>query len=312
MRVLIVGAGAVGGFLAARLADGGDDVTVLVRPARVDGLRRDGLRVREGSTTGTYRPRALMAPELKPEFDLVVLAVKSDAIDGAIDDAAPAVGPSTAVLPFLNGMRHVEPLVSRFGSAVLGGVLRVATELDDDGTIRVIAPLFEVEVGELASPPDQRVEDVAARFRAAGAQLTTPADIVGAMWTKWVGIASVGAATSLMRASVGEIVAVPGGAEFSRSILDEAATTAAAAGHRVSSAAFTAAQQLLTTQGSAVTSSLSRDLMAGHRTEVEPVLGDLVASADASATPTPLLALATLALRIHNRRLEVAKSGPAP
>jgi 2-dehydropantoate 2-reductase len=126
------------------------------------------------------------------------------------------------------------------------------------------------------------------------------------MWTKWVEIASVGATTSLMRASVGEIVAVPGGARFSLSILDEAAATAAAAGHPGSSAALTAAQQLLTTQGSPTTSSLSRDLMAGHRTEVEPVLGDLVASADATATPTPLLTLAVLALRIHNRRLEAA------
>jgi 2-dehydropantoate 2-reductase len=284
-------------------------VAVLVRPARADGLRRDGLRVREGLAPSTYRPRVLTAPELKPEFDLVVLAVKSEAIGSAIDDVAPAIGPSTAVVPFLNGMRHVEPLVSRFGSAVLGGVLRIATELEDDGAIHVIAPMFEVEIGELASPSSHRVEDIAARFSAAGAQVTTPTDIVGAMWTKWVFIASIGAATSLMRASVGEIVAIPGGAAFSRSILQEAAATAAAAAHPVSSAALTATELTLTTQGSPTTSSLSRDLMAGHHTEVEPVIGDLVARADATATPTPLLALAALALRIHNRRLEAANGG---
>jgi 2-dehydropantoate 2-reductase len=306
VKVLIVGAGAVGGFLAARLLDGGDDVAVLVRPARADGLRRDGLRIREGSATTTYRPRVLTASELTPEFDLIVLAVKSDAIAGAIDDVAPAVGASTAVVPFLNGMRHVEPLVSRFGSAVLGGVLRVATDLEHDGAILVIAPLFEVEVGELTGPSDRRVADIGARFRAAGAQVTVSADIVGAMWTKWVFIASIGAVTSLMRASVGEIVAVPGGAAFSRSILNEAAATAAAAGHPIPSSALTATEHVLTTEGSPTTSSLSRDLMAGRHAEVEPVLGDLVASADATGTPTPLLALATLALRIHNRRLETA------
>jgi 2-dehydropantoate 2-reductase len=303
MRVLIVGAGAVGGFLAARLEDAGDDVAVLVRPARADGLRRDGLHVRERTVTSTYRPRVLTAAELKPEFDLVVLAVKSDAIDSAIDDVAPAVGPSTAVVPFLNGMRHVEPLVSRFGSAALGGVLRIATELDDDGAILVIAPMFEVEIGELETQSSQRVIDIAARFTAAGADVATPADIVGAMWTKWVLIASIGAATSLIRASVGEIVAVPGGVAFSRSVLNEAAGTAAAAGHPVPSAALAAAKQVLTAEGSPTTSSLSRDLMAGRRTEVEPVLGDLVASADATGTPAPLLALATIALRIHNRQL---------
>ncbi len=126
------------------------------------------------------------------------------------------------------------------------------------------------------------------------------------MWTKWVFIASIGAATSLMRACVGEIVAVPGGAAFSRSILDKATATATVAGHPVPSAALTATEQILTTPGSPTTPSLSRDLMAGHRTEVEPVLGDLVSSADGTATPTPLFALAALALRIHNRRLKAA------
>jgi 2-dehydropantoate 2-reductase len=307
MRILIVGPGAVGGFLAARLMAAGDDVALLARPARADGLRREGLRIHEGSATQTYRPRVLTAPELEPEFDLIVFAVKSDAFGSAIDDVALAVGPATAAVPFLNGMRHVEPLVARFGSAALGGVLRIATEAEDGGAIRVLAPLFEVEIGALASESDHRVEDIASLFRAAGAQVTIPADIVGAMWTKWVEIASIGAVTSLMRASVGEIVAVPGGAAFSQSILDEAAATAVAAGHPVPAAALTAARKTLTTQGSSTTSSLSRDLMAGRRTEVEPVLGDLVANADATATAVPLLALAALALRVHNRRLEASK-----
>ena len=199
--------------MAARLLDAGDDVALLAHPALAEGLCREGLRIRQESATRTYRPPVLTAPELEPDFDLVVLAVKSDAIAGAIADVAPAVGPLTAGVPFLNGMRHVEPLVSRFGSAALGGVLRIATEVEDDGAIA---------------------------FKAAGARVTIPPDIVGAMWTNWVEIASIGATTSLMRASVGDIVAVPGGAAFSESILDEAAATAAAAGHPVPSTALTA------------------------------------------------------------------------
>jgi 2-dehydropantoate 2-reductase len=306
MKVLIVGAGAVGGFLAARLADAGDDVAVLVRPARADKLRREGLRLLEGSTIRTSHPRVVTAPDLTPEFDLVVLAVKSDALDKALDDVAAGVAPSTAVLPFLNGIRHVQPLVSRFGSAALGGVLRIATELDEEGAIRVIAPLFEVEIGELASPSGERVEEIASRFRAAGAEVTVPADIVDAMWEKWVFIASIGAVTSLMRAPIGEIVAAPGGASFARAVLNEAAATAAAEDHPVSSASLGATEQALTSPGSPTTSSLSRDLLADRPTEVEPVLGDLVATAEANGTPAPLLALTTLALRIHNGRLAMA------
>jgi ketopantoate reductase len=88
-------------------------------------------------------------------------------------------------------MRHVEPLVSLFGNAALGGVLRIATGVEDSGAIRVLAPLFAVEIGALESESDRRVEDIASRFRAAGAQVTIPADIVGAMWTKWVEIAAL-------------------------------------------------------------------------------------------------------------------------
>jgi 2-dehydropantoate 2-reductase len=306
MRVLIVGAGAVGGFLAARLADGGDEVAVLVRHSRADRLRREGLRLVEGSTTRTSHPRVLTKQDLTPEFDLVVFAVKSDAIDQGIDDAAPAVAPSTSVLPFLNGIRHIDPLVSRFGTAVLGGVLRIQTDLDEHGAIRVLAPTFEVEIGELASPSGERVEEIASRFRAAGAEVTIPADILDAMWEKWVFIASIGAVTSLMRAPIGEIVAAPGGAAFARAVLSEAAATAAAEHHPISSTSLDATDQALTSPGSPMTSSLSRDLLAGRPTEGEPVLGDLVAKAKATGTPAPLLTLTTLALRIHNNRLVTA------
>ena len=166
------------------------------------------------------------------------------------------------ILPFLNGIAHVEALVGRFGSAVLGGVIRVATELDN-GTIRVLGPTFDVEVGELDGPPSTRVEDVASAFRDAGANVTVRDDIVGAMWAKWVFIVSIGAVTSLMRAPVGDIVAVPGGEQFARAVLAEAAATARAAGHPVPGEELQRTEQTLTAAGSAVTASLSRDLLAG-------------------------------------------------
>jgi 2-dehydropantoate 2-reductase len=307
MKVLIVGAGAVGGFLAARLADQGEPVTVLARPARAEALRRDGLTLVEAGGTRVSRPRVATVRELDGGYDLVVLAVKSDALDGAIEDLAPAVGPDTAILPFLNGMRHVEPLVDRFGDAVLGGVLRIATQLRDDGTIAALAPLFEIELGSLgAASATGRTQAVAARLRGAGAEVHINGDIAGAMWAKWVFIASVGALTSLLRAPVGAIAALPEGVALARSILAEAAAVAAAAGHPVSKAELADDDELLTAYGSALTSSLARDLVAGRTTEVEPVLGDLVARGEEHGIAVPNLALATLALRVHNRRLHPA------
>ncbi len=306
MRILVAGPGAVGGFVAARLAEAGQDVTILARPRRAERLREDGLRLAgtgvEGGTR-TVRVPVLTAAELDSRYDAVLIAVKSDALGQVMADIAPAVGPTTAIVPFLNGIAHLEALADRFGTAVLGGVLRVATDLADDGTIRVLAPMFEVELGELDGSPSARAGQLTAAFRDAGADAAVRTDIVGAMWAKWVFIASIGAVTSLMRAPIGDIVAVPGGDDFARSVLAEAAGAATAAGHPVPPGQLTATERTLTAAGAPSTSSLSRDLMAGRPTEVEAVLADFAARAAKAGSPTPLIALTALALRVHNRRL---------
>jgi 2-dehydropantoate 2-reductase len=341
MRILVAGAGAVGGFVAARLAEAGQDVTVLARPRRAARLREDGLRLAGAGGTRTLRPPVLTAAELAtgelaatgpdatgpdatgpdatgPDatgpaddrpgagYDAVLLAVKADALDQVMKDIAPAVGPGTAIVPFLNGMAHLDALAGTFGTAALGGVLRVMTDLDGDGTIRVLTPMFEVELGELDGSRSARADQLAAAFRSAGADVAVRTDIVRAMWAKWVFIASIGAVTSLMRAPVGDIVAVAGGDDFARSVLAEAAGAAAAAGHPVSHAQLAATMRTLTAAGAPTTSSLSRDLMAGRPTEVEAVLADFAERAAAAGADTPLIALSALALRVHNRRLAVA------
>jgi 2-dehydropantoate 2-reductase len=185
---------------------------------------------------------------------------------------------------------------------VLGGVLRVATQVDDDGTIRVLAPTFDVEVGELNRPPSTRVEELASAFRDAGAHVTVSEDVVGAMWAKWVFIVSVGAVTSLMRAPVGDIVAVPGGEQFARAVLDEAAAAALAAGHPVPGDELQLTEQTLTAAGSPATASLSRDLIAGRLAEVD-VLDDFAERARTAGAPARLIEVSAVALRVHNRRV---------
>jgi 2-dehydropantoate 2-reductase len=302
MRFLIAGPGAVGGFVAARLADGGQDVTVLARPHRAGLLRDNGLRLSSQGGIRTVRTPVVTADELGSGYDAIVLAVKSSDLDSVMDDIGPAAQQSTLILPFLNGIAHVEALVGRFGSAVLGGVIRVATELEADGTIRVLAPTFDVEVGELNRPPSPRVEELASAFRDAGAHVTVSEDVVGAMWAKWVFIVSVGAVTSLMRAPVGDIVAVPGGEQFARAVLDEAAAAALAAGHPVPGDELQLTEQTLTAAGSPATASLSRDLIAGRLAEVD-VLDDFAERARTAGAPARLIEVSAVALRVHNRRV---------
>jgi 2-dehydropantoate 2-reductase len=208
------------------------------------------------------------------------------------------------LIPFLNGMGHLGPLVDRFGPAVAGGVLRVATEAQPDSSIRVLNPLFDVEIGELDGSVSERIEAAAAVFSAAGAKVTVSREIVRDMWAKWVFIASVGAITGLMRAPVGEVVSAPDGSWFAQQVVGEAAAVAAAAGYPLAAGPRQGLESAVTDADSKLTSSLSRDLLAGRPTEVEPVLGDLVARGHEADVPVPLITASAVALRIHNRRLQ--------
>jgi 2-dehydropantoate 2-reductase len=302
--ILVVGAGATGGFFGGRLAQHGRDVTFLVREQRAAALREHGLRVSGPGGGDVIRPRLVTAAALDARYDLILLAVKATALGPAMSDLAPAVGDRAAIVPFLNGLGHLAALNGRFGpDRVLGGVVKVATELEADGTIRQLAPSASMVIGEQNGSPAARAARLAELLSGAGFEVSGSADIMAAMWHKWVFIAALGALTGLLRGSVGEIMAQPGGAAAGPAILAEAAAVSAAAGYPLPPAERDATLAVLTRAGSAMTSSLSRDLRAGRRTEVEPILGDLARRAAQAGLATPLIDLATLALRIHESRL---------
>src|SRR5258708_20545360 len=110
MKILVVGAGAVGGYFGARLAQAGRDVTFLVRPSRAQQLRSEGLRIVSPHGDLTLQPKTITAKELDGSFDIIFLSVKAQALDQAMEDMAPAVGPDTMIYPVLNAIRHNQTL----------------------------------------------------------------------------------------------------------------------------------------------------------------------------------------------------------
>ncbi|KOG08253.1 MULTISPECIES: ketopantoate reductase family protein [Streptomyces] len=304
MKILVVGAGATGGYFGALLARAGQDVTFLVRPARAAAVRARGLRVAGRGEQWLLTPDLVTADELTGPYDLVLLSVKSTGLDRAIEDIAPAVGPDTAVLPLLNGLAHIDALNARFGEkAVLGGVAKVVTTLDDNGDIQRLAPLAHLAFGEQDGAVSPRVERIRAVLDGAGIDAPVPDRIITAMWHKWVFITTFGAVTSLMRGTVGEVFDAPGGPSLAPAVLDEAAAIAAAAGHPVPESERAATLAVVSVSGSPMVPSLYRDLAGGRATEVEHLFGDLTDRARALGVATPLLDLATLHLRVHERRI---------
>ena len=305
MRILIVGAGATGGYFGARLAEAGRDVTFLVRAERASQIRRDGLRVLSPHGDLKLAPNLLVCGEPTGPFDVVLLAVKAFGLARALDDFAPAVGPETMILPFLNGMRHIDILVERFGETpVLGGVCAVATTLDRVGRIVQLAGgLQALTYGERDGTRSERVCALDAALQNSGFDAKLSTSIMQDMWEKWVMLASAGAATCLLRGNVGEIVAVEDGAEIALGCLAETAAVAAASGYPPRDASVAGTRALMTAEGSNLATSMYRDMQGGQPVEVEHILGDLVRRASGLGVDTPLLKAATVQLRIYQKRL---------
>jgi 2-dehydropantoate 2-reductase len=304
MRILIVGAGAVGGYFGGRLAQAGRDVTFLVRQSRTKQLTQDGLRIISPHGDAVLTPQLVTAEKIDTPCDLVFLSVKAYALESAMNDFAAAVGPETMILPVLNGMRHIDLLTKRFGErAVIGGVCLVVAEIDDVGRIVQLANIQQLTYGERNGETTSRLQSLDATLQGAGFDARLSTDITQAMWEKWVQLASLGAITCLMRGTIGEIVAVPGGADLSLKVLDESAAVGAACGHRPSETFLSRNTAAMTAPGSPLTSSMYRDLRKGAPVEVDHILGDFIERGAAHGVPTPLLKAAFANLRIYQERL---------
>jgi 2-dehydropantoate 2-reductase len=298
-RILIVGAGAVGGYFGGRLVQAGRDATFLSREARAKQLRSTGLSLRTLDGDSTFPVRTVTAGELRGDWDLVLLAVKSFALEGALDDLAPAVGDSTLVLPTLNGMRHLDLLDERFGAEkVLGGACVIFAQLEPDGGVRQLRGTASLAYG---SRTGHDLAAVDAALGGAGFANRLSTTITLDMWEKWILLAAGGALTCLLRGSVGQIVEA-GGAHVARSLLDECSAVAAAHGFAPRAKYRDWAEATLTEAGSGFTTSMYRDLLAGAPLEADQIVGDLIARARAADVAVPTLEIAHAALTVYERR----------
>jgi 2-dehydropantoate 2-reductase len=305
MKILVVGAGAVGGYFGARLAQAGRDVTFLVRPSRAQHLRNEGLRILSPHGDLTLQPQTITAEDLTNPFDVIFLSVKSLALDQAIEDMTRAVGPNTMIYPVLNGMRHIETLIRHFGERpVLGGVCMVSTDLDEQGRIVQINPMQKLIYGERNGEITPRIRLLDETLRDSGFDTELSTNITYAMWQKWVMISSLGLITCLLNAPIGDINAVPYGDQTALRALEECAAIAAACGFPPSQPFLTDIRKQATTKGSPLTSSMYRDLQKGAPVEVDTILGDLLDYGRSHQVDTPLLQAGCVRLRIYQNTLK--------
>ena len=291
MRILIVGAGAIGGYFGGRLLQAGADVTFLVRPHRNDELTRDGLVIQSPNGDATLRGvQTVQADSLREPFDVVLLSCKAFDLNDAIASFAPAVGGNTAIIPMLNGMKHLDGLDAKFGrERVLGGQCQIAAMLNERREIVQLTPMQSLGFGERDGTMSDRVTNIARIFGKGNFGAAASAPLRHGKWGKRILLANLAGVTSAMRAPVGVVVASPGGRDFMLGVRDEISAIAVAEGYAPRAAFLERTQAMLTAEGSPLTASMFRDIRAGAPIEADQIVGDLIARADAAKSPVPRL-----------------------
>ncbi|MBR0812809.1 2-dehydropantoate 2-reductase [Bradyrhizobium diazoefficiens] len=304
MRVLVIGAGALGGYYGACLARAGRDVTFLVRETRAEQLRQNELQVVSPHGDFAVHPTILLASDLKEPFDLVLVGVKAYSLDDAMSQFAPAVGTSTMILPILNGLKHVDALTTRFGAArVLGGLANVSAGLDADGRVVQFMANQTIIFGEIEGALSERALALETLLGVPGIDVRASEAIMQDMWEKFVQLSTLAGITCLMRASIGDILAVPNGEQSIFRLFAECCAVATASGYEPRAPFIEFDRKLFTTLDSPLKASMLRDIERGSVTESEHILGDMANRARALGIETPLLDLA----RAHVAAYEVGR-----
>lgn len=299
MRILVVGAGATGGYFGARLAQAGRDVTFLVRERRFKQLQQTGLILKTPDASEVIQPQLAQAGSLTGSFDLIILTVKSFGLDQAMADIAPAVGADTLIMPILNGMRHIDTLRARFGDKVIGGLCKINATLGENGEVMQMTPLHMLYYGALDGNNDARLQRVNQTLSGAAFDTVFADNIISELWEKWLLLSTLGAVCCIARGNTQQVLTSHGGEALLQSVFGEVLAVLSAEGYQQRPAVTAKIYETLNNPKAAMTSSMYRDLTQGYEIEADQVIGDLLVRGARSGVVTPLLNAVYVNLQVY-------------
>ena len=304
-RILVLGAGSIGGYFGGRLAEAGVDVTFLVRDARQKKLERDGLRIESPYGNALLRVKTALAGDIGENYDFVIVTCKAYDLSDAIDAISAGVGTSTAILPLLNGVAHMDILNDRFGkNRVLGGTAKIQANVSPDGTVWHLNDWRFLTFGEQHGVVSKRVSLLSDLFsRTKGVVNEAVPDIMQRMWEKLVHLSTSATMTCLMRANVGEIVRTPDGSRLFLELLDDISRISSLSGHQPSAEFTKNYRQVFSDASSAYATSMLRDMERRGRTEVDHVIGFVLSRARSLGLENKTLELAYTHIKSYEQRL---------
>ena len=309
MKILIVGAGAIGGYFGGRLLEKGENVTFLVREKRQQQLRSNGLVVESihGDMHFTEPKTVLTGKNVEP-YDVILVSTKSYHLEGAIKDIKPYVGEKTMVLPLLNGIAHVDALEEAFGTEnVIGGLCFIETTLTQDGKIIQTSPIHDLVFGERTGEKTSRILQLEQAFSGTKASFRLSEKIQQEMWHKYLFITSLSGITSLFRSPIGPIRDQEYGWNTIEKLVNEAAEIMEKIGAPLAEGAIDATLGKMNEIGHGMKSSLQRDMEKSLLTEADHLFGYLLENAKKSGLEAPILSAIYANIKVYEGLLAPEK-----
>jgi 2-dehydropantoate 2-reductase len=308
MRILILGAGGTGGYFGGRLVESGADVTFLVRPERARILKENGLVIKSPAGNAELQVSTILAGESARKFDVALVTCKAYDLGSATAAIEPHVEAGAIALPIMNGMAHIDHMRERLGHGrVAGGIAQISSTINAFGEIEHLNPTARIVFGAFADQPnhleiDPVLDELLAVTSKANFASKRAEPIDQNLWEKWVMLATLAGMTTLMRASVGEIMATKSGSDLMAEFLEEAIAVATEAEYPPSEEFLKHARGVLFAQDSSFTASMLRDMEAGGPIEGEQIIGDMYRRARDAGLDAHLLRVANCHVQAYEAR----------
>ncbi|MFE7064691.1 ketopantoate reductase family protein [Sutcliffiella sp. NPDC057660] len=300
MKILVVGAGAVGGYFGGRLLEKGEDVTFLVREKRKKQLEATGLVVKSVHGDAVLQPSLLTSGQQVEAYDVILLSMKAYHLEAAVEDFKPYVGPGTMIVPLLNGISHVEKLVTAFDEKnVLGGLCFVESTLDAEGSIVQTSGIHDLVFGERTGEQTERVMKLAEVFGGTKSNFVLSENINRDMWHKYLFIATLAGVTTLFRSPIGPIREDSLGAATVKDTLHEVAAVMRSVNAPIAENIVDLNWDKLHSIEAGMKSSMQRDMEKGLPVEADHFFGYLLGLAADKEISVPTLEKIYANLRIY-------------
>ncbi|MDC3090346.1 ketopantoate reductase family protein [Paracoccaceae bacterium] len=303
MRVLVLGAGAVGGYFGGRMAEKGMDVTFLVREQKKQQLRQNGLVIKSPKGDLSIQPNLITMNKVESTFDIILFTNKAYDLDEILQSTFP-VKDGSIIIPLLNGYTHMEKLRNKFSNAcVFGGIAHIFSTLSKEGEIHHFNDIHSLTFGHLHNADETDGRKFFDACISANFTIKYSDNITVDLWHKWILIATVAGATTLFNATIGEIASTEHGRSFINNLHGECINIAKSEKIEINADELTQQSHFLSDKQSTWNSSMRRDMLNNSKIECAHIFLELIKIADKNNVLCPSLKTVMINGEIYMRTL---------